>query len=133
MEGTQSESSKWVTFPMHDIETQARQCPEFPYLPVWSRGPRGQQAPAEHRCPGTPGGQQSLCPGPSPGVSHAGCRDRGPRRGGGDASGTALREALPEGLGPKWDPRLGSRAHSGAPALVVACVFLTHTVQSAML
>ena len=51
--------STWVTFPIHDVETQARQCPEFPYLPVGSRGPWGRQAPSEHRCPGTPRGQRN--------------------------------------------------------------------------
>lgn len=78
-------------------------------------------------------GAEACPPGPSPGVSCAGCWGRGPRRGEGDASGPALPEPLPEGLDPKWNTRLGLRTHSRARALVVTCVFMTYTIQSGML
>lgn len=123
MEGAQSESSRRVMRPTH-VTLRPKQGSVLSFPPSLS----GREGRGVGRLPLSTGalapqegsGAEAHPPGPSPGVSRTGCWSRGPRRGAGAASGPALPEPLPEGLGPKWDTRLGLSTPPRARALVAA-------------
>lgn len=123
MEGTQSESSKCVTCPTHmTLKPKQGSVLSFPTSLSGREGRGVGRLPlsTDALAPQEGSGAEARLPGPSPGVSCTGCWSRGPRRGGGAASGPALPEPLPEGLGPKWDTRLGLSTPPRARALAAA-------------